>query len=357
MRRRDAFVVTTYMGCLVTAARVRPVSSSYYSSSFTTATINSLPRPHQRPICRHPPLPPSAQTHHSCYPTILPSTPSPRLRARALATHRSFSLLHRSSPHIPSYSAINPITRTRTLATMAEPVSHSRPAGVERLADRLHKPLLDDRSYRVVKLPNQLEALLIHDADTDKASAAMDVNVGSFSDLKDLPGIAHAVEHLLFMGTEKVRNYPTSARLFASAQKTNHMILLVPRRERIQLLPYQIRRQLQCLHRAHLYQLLLRTLRLLHSKEPFKLRQQQQNEPASPQSERTLVRRPRPFRPILHPSAFPRRYTRSRAARRRLGEQEELAERPMAHVSVEQGTFEREPPIPQFCDWQLSHAA
>ncbi len=38
----------------------------------------------------------------------------------------------------------------------------------------------------------------------DKASAAMDVNVGSFSDQEDMPGIAHAVEHLLFMGTEKV---------------------------------------------------------------------------------------------------------------------------------------------------------
>ncbi|KAM0723354.1 hypothetical protein Q7P37_000340 [Cladosporium fusiforme] len=86
---------------------------------------------------------------------------------------------------------------------MAEPVSHSRPAGVERLAERLEKPLLDERTYRVIKLPNQLEALLIHDADTDKASAAMDVNVGSFSDVKELPGIAHAVEHLLFMGTEK----------------------------------------------------------------------------------------------------------------------------------------------------------
>lgn len=86
---------------------------------------------------------------------------------------------------------------------MAEPTPHSRPAGVERLAERLEKPLLDNRSYRVVKLPNQLEALLIHDADTDKASAAMDVNVGSFSDNKELPGIAHAVEHLLFMGTEK----------------------------------------------------------------------------------------------------------------------------------------------------------
>ena len=75
---------------------------------------------------------------------------------------------------------------------------------IQRLADRLETPELDDRSYRVIRLPNQLEALLVHDPETDKASAAMDVNVGSFSDREDMPGIAHAVEHLLFMGTEKV---------------------------------------------------------------------------------------------------------------------------------------------------------
>ena len=86
---------------------------------------------------------------------------------------------------------------------MAEPLT-SHGGDIERLADNLEKPLLDNRSYRVIKLPNQLEALLIHDPDTDKASAAMDVNVGSFSDAEEIPGMAHAVEHLLFMGTEKV---------------------------------------------------------------------------------------------------------------------------------------------------------
>lgn len=80
---------------------------------------------------------------------------------------------------------------------------HSK-TGVECLADHLEKPIIDNRLYRVVKLPNDLEALLIHDPDTDKASASMDVNVGSFSDAEDMPGMAHAVEHLLFMGTKKV---------------------------------------------------------------------------------------------------------------------------------------------------------
>ncbi|KAK3902491.1 Metalloenzyme, LuxS/M16 peptidase-like protein [Staphylotrichum tortipilum] len=78
------------------------------------------------------------------------------------------------------------------------------PAGdVELVTDRLEAPSLDDRSYRVIRLPNQLEALIVHDPKTDKASAAMDVNVGSFSDEDDMPGMAHAVEHLLFMGNKK----------------------------------------------------------------------------------------------------------------------------------------------------------
>jgi len=74
----------------------------------------------------------------------------------------------------------------------------------EVLADKLEAPALDNRSYRVIRLPNQLEALVVHDPDSDKASAALDVNVGNFSDSRDMPGMAHAVEHLLFMGTEKV---------------------------------------------------------------------------------------------------------------------------------------------------------
>ncbi|KAI1768853.1 LuxS/MPP-like metallohydrolase [Hypoxylon sp. FL1150] len=79
---------------------------------------------------------------------------------------------------------------------------HSQPP-VERVADQLEIPSLDDRKYRVIRLPNQLEALLVHDPETDKASAALDVNAGNFSDDDEMPGTAHAVEHLLFMGTKK----------------------------------------------------------------------------------------------------------------------------------------------------------
>lgn len=77
-----------------------------------------------------------------------------------------------------------------------------------RITDDLEKPDLDDRSYRVIELPNKLEALLVCDPQTDKASASLNVNVGNFSDDDDMPGMAHAVEHLLFMGTEKVSTIP-----------------------------------------------------------------------------------------------------------------------------------------------------
>lgn len=78
----------------------------------------------------------------------------------------------------------------------AEAQAPSRQSPVVVLTDSLEKPSLDDRDYRVVRLENELEALLVHDPETDKASAALDVNVGNFSDEDGMPGMAHAVEHV-----------------------------------------------------------------------------------------------------------------------------------------------------------------
>lgn len=71
-----------------------------------------------------------------------------------------------------------------------------RHAPVVLLTDSLEKPSIDDRDYRVIRLENHLEALLVHDPETDKASAALDVGVGNFSDEEGMPGMAHAVEHV-----------------------------------------------------------------------------------------------------------------------------------------------------------------
>ena len=130
-----------------------------------------------------------------------PTSARPTLLASSLL--RFHRLLH-------TESFITGITRPRhslgRCSKEASIRSFANMAPIERVTDKLEQPALDDRSYRVIRLPNKLETLLVHDADTDKASAAVNVNVGSFSDADDMPGMAHAVEHLLFMGTKKASN-------------------------------------------------------------------------------------------------------------------------------------------------------
>ena len=69
--------------------------------------------------------------------------------------------------------------------------------------DTVIKSPADDRGYRHFTLSNGLKVLLISDPDTDKAAAAVDVNVGSYMDPDNRLGLAHFLEHMLFMGTEK----------------------------------------------------------------------------------------------------------------------------------------------------------
>ncbi len=64
----------------------------------------------------------------------------------------------------------------------------------------------DHRKYEYFVLPNDMKVLLISDPHTDKAAASMDVNVGSSSDPRGRQGLAHFLEHMLFLGTKK---YPS----------------------------------------------------------------------------------------------------------------------------------------------------
>ena len=52
-------------------------------------------------------------------------------------------------------------------------------------------------------LENGLKVLLISDQTTDKAAACLSVNVGHMSDPDKIPGLAHFLEHMLFLGTVK----------------------------------------------------------------------------------------------------------------------------------------------------------
>lgn len=60
----------------------------------------------------------------------------------------------------------------------------------------------DEREYKCFILPNGLKVLLVYEENLTISSAALDVNVGSKHDGEVL-GLAHFLEHLLFMGTKK----------------------------------------------------------------------------------------------------------------------------------------------------------
>lgn len=61
----------------------------------------------------------------------------------------------------------------------------------------------DLKKYQSLTLDNGLRVLLVHNEETDKCAAALAVNVGHFNDPKDRQGLAHFLEHMLFLGTSK----------------------------------------------------------------------------------------------------------------------------------------------------------
>lgn len=61
----------------------------------------------------------------------------------------------------------------------------------------------DHKQYRYLTLANELKVLLVHDADAPRSAAALSVQIGHFDDPDDRQGMAHFLEHMLFLGTEK----------------------------------------------------------------------------------------------------------------------------------------------------------
>jgi insulysin len=64
-------------------------------------------------------------------------------------------------------------------------------------------PSLAEAKTAKIKLNNGLEAYLISDPHADQSGAALTVRAGSWDDPEAYPGIAHFLEHMLFLGTSK----------------------------------------------------------------------------------------------------------------------------------------------------------
>ena len=68
---------------------------------------------------------------------------------------------------------------------------------------RISTPSLSERKTGKLRLENGLEVYLISDPGTHESGAALAVEVGTWDDPQERPGMAHFVEHMLFMGNEK----------------------------------------------------------------------------------------------------------------------------------------------------------
>ncbi len=79
----------------------------------------------------------------------------------------------------------------------------------------------DDRQYEALSLANGLKVLVISDPRAATAAAAMDVAVGSGGDPEGRQGLAHFLEHMLFLGTKKYPQ-PGEYQAFISAHGGQH---------------------------------------------------------------------------------------------------------------------------------------
>ena len=71
---------------------------------------------------------------------------------------------------------------------------------------------LDKTEYKKITLDNGLKVILVSNPKYNISAASMNVKVGSLSDPEDAQGLAHFLEHMLFLGTEKypdVEDYKT----------------------------------------------------------------------------------------------------------------------------------------------------
>lgn len=71
---------------------------------------------------------------------------------------------------------------------------------------KLFKPSIDDRNYEFFQLENGLKVLAIQDLKADFSGAALSIDAGSKMDPKESEGLAHYLEHMVFMGSEKYPN-------------------------------------------------------------------------------------------------------------------------------------------------------
>ncbi|CAF3842357.1 unnamed protein product [Rotaria sp. Silwood1] len=89
------------------------------------------------------------------------------------------------------------------MAIDSEKQVSSSDSTIVRIVDNIKKSECDPWDYRGLELSNEMLIVLISHPNIDKAAAALHVSIGSLANPRDVPGIAHFLEHMLFIGSTK----------------------------------------------------------------------------------------------------------------------------------------------------------
>src|SRR2546425_955815 len=60
----------------------------------------------------------------------------------------------------------------------------------------------DKLNYRMITLKNKLQIFFVQNKDSNISSASLYVSVGNIDNPPDIDGMAHYLEHMLFMGSD-----------------------------------------------------------------------------------------------------------------------------------------------------------
>ena len=96
----------------------------------------------------------------------------------------------------------------------------------------------DQHTYAYITLKNGLTAILVNDPNAERPAAALAIKVGSYQDPDEHLGLAHLLEHMLFLGTEKypeadayqafIRQHGGTHNAYTSSQITNYYFDTLP---------------------------------------------------------------------------------------------------------------------------------
>lgn len=132
--------------------------------------------------------------------------------------------------------SLSAIALAISLTTGCSQLSQTGPTVSQQQNPEIIKSPADNRQYAHMQLENGMQVILVSDPQTKQSAAALAVAAGSFQEPASQQGLAHYLEHMLFLGTEKypdsesynkfVAQYGGSSNAYTAADHTNYVVTI-----------------------------------------------------------------------------------------------------------------------------------